>query len=140
MDILIKELKNTDYLFQIEIYDPDLHETTIVENMYFESESFAEKYGRKRWPNDKEEYCGPTFQRVVMKNGKEAPKIKDTVLYGDANYPGEIYVCPVNLEKELVDYMHEEGCCPYKCKSHWVPNDYDFCIITEENGHIKFNH
>lgn len=137
MDIVIREAKETNNLFQAEVYDPDFCETAIVEGVYFESEAFAEKYGRERWP-DKEDNYGVTFRRAVMKNGKEAPT-DGVVLYGDANYPGEIYICPVELENKLLEHMNENGCCPYKCKGHWFPKNYTFCAVSAHEDWIKFD-
>lgn len=126
MNIIIKEVKETNNLFQIEIYDSDLCCYRIVENEYFESESFATKYGQYHYDYDRTGFT--EFHRVIMKNGKEAPE-GDNVLYGDANRPGEIYVCPKELEKTLLQHMDEEGMCPYKCKGRWFPQDYSFCAV-----------
>ena len=123
-------------MFQIELYDVDLNEITILKDVYFETEEFAEKYGKEYF---KETFV---FERVIMKNGKEAPT-KGNVIYGDANHPGDIYVCPKELETMLVDAMREEGQAPYKCRQHWFPKDYSFCTVSlaeeYEEGFIPLN-
>lgn len=124
MNIIIRETKNTKNLFQIEVYDPDFCQYQIVENVYFETEVFAEKYGREMYSYERN---GFGFHRVVMKDGIEIPG--DTVLYGDANHPGDIYVCPKELEKLLLQHMNEEGLCPYKLKSRWIPKNYSICTV-----------
>ena len=124
MDIIIREAKETNNLFQIEVYDADLAETSVVDGLYFESESFAEKYGKEQYKDDNTY----GFVRVVMKNGKEA-QTKGNVLYGDANHPGDIFICPKELEDMLLQLMSEEGMCPYKCKGHWFPKNYSFCMV-----------
>ena len=138
MDILIKEVQNAKNLYQIEVYDCNLNTTEVVEGYYFEDEKFAEEYGKARWGYENTGCFD--FKRVVMKDGKEAP---DGILYEDANYPGVVYVVPVELEKMFRKHMCEGGACLQKTNRHWFPKTYDFCIVSkskEEYPPLNFDY
>lgn len=139
MDVIIKEAKYTKGLFQIEYWDCDLGMHMVAKDKFFETEEFAERYGRETFSY---EQTGNTeFRRVIMHGGKEAPE--NTVLYGDANHPGDVYVCPEGLEAFLLQFMDEEGLCPYKLKGRWYPADSCVCFVAAapeaEDGCLPIN-
>lgn len=77
---------------------------------------------------DDEYRYSTSFRRVVLENGKEAPK--DKVIFGNANRPGEIYIVPQELAKEFADYLVGEGAALYKPKTRWFPKYYSFCTVS----------
>lgn len=128
MDIIIKKAKKTTNLYQIRLYDPDFCSICTWENVFFEDEATAEQYGKERYGDD--------FYDVVMKNGKQAPE--GMVLYENANRPGDVFVCPKELQDEQLMLMREEGMAPIKSKTRWFPKDYSFATVTKENGELHW--
>jgi len=126
MEYVIREKKPGENLFVIEYYDWEI-DNTCYSSFKFEDEKTAESYGRQYYDDDVS--CATSFRRVVLENGKEAPK--DMTIFENANRPGDIYIVPQELAKKFDEYLSGEGAALYKTKTRWFPKSYSFCLVTE---------
>lgn len=134
MDIIIKEAKKTNGLFQIKVYDCEFCEYKIVENIYFEDEETAEKYGREHYSYDHDFH----FVEVVKAISGEI-----SFYCEDGNHPGwiEKFDSKEKMNKFIEEMNSTEGTCfipidPDEIKNYYEepeePEDEEFWAEEEQ--------